>query len=464
MNGVSLHQIRETMVRVSRSTSGLRLAVGTPPPWTAQVAAPAAAPHISGKERLARRLKRVPVLSNILLLVYRALKMPGRVLHIVHRLEMLDALHNRVAGVHEVGTALLRDVTSLHLKTDALAASLAALSLSTRERHEQLVRAVQAVQPVAAVDSSARAQLDGLAASADKIKQLVTDNAGHVIALHEKSDRYATMLRSHIEALHPVMHAGRDLVIGRSDGFIMAFPAEEWRLPAYQVMVGPLEPGLVMAMKTTIRAGMTVIDVGANVGTYTLLALRAVGASGKVVSYEPTPRTFAILKDNVQVNGFLETGRIDLRQKAVSDGSRATSQFFIVKDSLTHNSLYREAEVDAGNLEVVDVATVALDTDLGTERRIDVVKIDAEGAEPTILHGMRGIIKANPGIAIFIEFAPMHLARAGVTLTRYLDDIRRLGFEILAVDEPSGALRSISDQALAASFSVNLLLRRPRAV
>ncbi len=108
----------------------------------------------------------------------------------------------------------------------------------------------------------------------------------------------------------------------------MAFPAEEWRLPVYQILVGPLEPGLVAVMKSVIREGNVVIDIGANVGTYTLLALQSIGSRGLVVGYEPTPRVFDVLKNNVRINGFLETGRVDLRQKAVSDGRTARATFY----------------------------------------------------------------------------------------------------------------------------------------
>src|SRR5262249_17015968 len=156
-----------------------------------------------------------------------------------------------------------------------------------------------------------------------------------------------------------------------------------------------------------------VVDVGANVGTYTLLALRAIGSSGKVTSYEPTPRAFDILKNNVQVNAFLESGRIDLRRKVVADGTRTSSTFFVTKNCIGHSSLYANHELASNDVEPIEVETVSLDEDLGVGR-VDVVKIDAEGAEPAVLRGMQQIITNNPHIAIFIEFAPQHLMRANV--------------------------------------------------
>jgi FkbM family methyltransferase len=404
-----------------------------------EVGAPAAPPS-GRKERLKQRLKRVPILSTVLLFIFRALKMPSRLLRLEHKLVILDDLVGRMAALQDANKALLRDLITLH-----------ELGAAQSEKLDQL----------RAITAGTRGLEERLTASVTNLTHLVTDSATKLVWLHEKSDRSTEFLSSQIRSINPVMHAGRDLVIGRSDGFIMAFPAEEWRLPAYQILAGPLEPGLVKAMKAAIHEGMTVVDIGANVGTYTLLALRAIGVSGKVYTYEPTPRTFAILKDNVQINGFLETGRIILRQKAVTDGSSAKSRFFIWRDSLSHNSLYPEQEASSEQVEVIEVDSVSLDEDLGRAQKVDVVKIDAEGAEPAILRGMRAIISNNPSITIFIEFAPIHLTRANLPLGPYLEEIRGYGFEILAVDEPTGELKPITDRELVECFSVNLMLRRP---
>ena len=202
----------------------------------------------------------------------------------------------------------------------------------------------------------------------------------------------------------------------------------------------------------------------ANVGTYTLLALRQIGSRGMVISYEPTPRAFEILKNNVQVNAYLESGRIDLRQKAVSDLSQVKTSFFVPKNCMTHSSFYRGGELASNEVDVIEVETVSLDDDLGRDRKVDVIKIDAEGAEPEILRGMRHIIDSNQEITIFIEFAPQHLVRANVDPRSFLAEIRSGGFDILQVMEPTGNVRAIADEELCESFSVNLMLRKTKAV
>ncbi len=91
---------------------------------------------------------------------------------------------------------------------------------------------------------------------------------------------------------------------------------------------------------------------------------------------------------------------------------------------------------------------------------MDVVKIDAEGAEPVILRGMQQLIRRSPSIKIFIEFAPVHLVRAKEDPQAFLDELREQGFTIEEVCEPGGTLRTPTDEELRNCFSVNLMLRK----
>ena len=197
---------------------------------------------------------------------------------------------------------------------------------------------------------------------------------------------------------------------------------------------------------------MSVVDVGANIGIYTLHAARAVGDTGSVFSFEPTPRTFGILQGNVDANGF--SARVDLRSAAVLD-ERSTMPLYVQEVRCGLNSLYGP---DGGQSVLVE--TVSLDEALSGVPSIDLIKIDAEGAEPRILRGMRHIIATNPGLQIFVEFAPSLLLRAGTQPADFLDELLAWGFDIQVVDDLSGELLPLQRDSLLSAFSVNLSLRR----
>ena len=240
----------------------------------------------------------------------------------------------------------------------------------------------------------------------------------------------------------PVLHVGERLIVTKVGMFIMALPAEDVRL----------EQGLTTLFKTVVRSGMTVIDVGANVGTYTLIAASQVGPGGTVWSFEPAPRTFEICKLNVDLNGLQEHAR--LIRAAVSD--RAGHEKLRLFEITGHSTLFSAHD----DPNAIEVETVTLDESIAPGGRVDVVKIDAEGAEPSILRGMRRVIEDNPPIRIFMEFAPQLLKRAGVEPEDFVEEIERMGFEIARVDDFSGEVRPAARAELVASDSVHLSLQK----
>lgn len=255
-------------------------------------------------------------------------------------------------------------------------------------------------------------------------------------------------------SIHPPAVHAAGVIATEVHGFIVGVPAAEWRMAAYHSFRGPLEPGLTRLFEKTVRPGMIVVDAGANVGFYTLLAARLLEGSGRVWAFEPAPATFAILRDNVQVNGFLESGVAELRQQAVSDRSGA-ADLFVFADNSGHNTLYRPQD----GIPSVSVPMVTLDEALAAEPRVDFVKIDTEGAEPAVLAGMRRIVDTNPDIRIAIEFAPGHLQRAGRNPGEFLRQLRQT-FAIERIDDLTAELSAAADSDLTACFSANLLLRR----
>jgi len=249
--------------------------------------------------------------------------------------------------------------------------------------------------------------------------------------------------------------AGDNIVASEVEGFIVGVPGEEWRTAAYQTFRGVPEPGLTRRFRNTLRPGMVVVDVGANVGVYTLIAARLVGYAGRVICFEPTPRTFAILKDNIQINGLLETGRVRLHAVAITDRI-GTARFAVHAANSGHNTLFPESS----DASLIDVETTTLDAALADVPRIDVIKIDAEGAEPLIWAGMAATLARNPGVRIFVEFAPALLRRGGQDPAGFLAQIEAENFKIHLVDDETGATRTGTHPQLCDLVSANLMLTR----
>jgi FkbM family methyltransferase len=349
-------------------------------------------------------------------------------------------------------------------QAEELKTSLAAVTRSVGERMGQMEGRLVASQEsvVRQAEESVIGQLSGyvlearqdredLRKAADRQEELKTSLAAVSRSVEDRLDKAEARLRP------AVVHSGADVVITEIDGLIIGVPGEEWRMAAYHVFRGALEPGLVRAFKETVQPGMVVVDVGANVGMYTLLATRIVGTSGKVLSFEPAPRVRTVLRGNVQVNGFLESNIVELRSEALSD-RRGTADFTVYPGDSGHSTLFG----GPADGERIQVATETLDNALALLARVDVVKIDAEGAEPFILDGMRGTLRRCPQMELFMEFSPSLLRRAGVDPADFLQKLRQMNLEILLVDALTGERRGASEDQLLNCYSENLNLHRQR--
>jgi FkbM family methyltransferase len=171
-------------------------------------------------------------------------------------------------------------------------------------------------------------------------------------------------------------------------------------------------------IKPLLHPGSTFVDVGANVGYFTLLAA-SLGA--RVVAYEPTPSVFARLRENVDLNGFEHA---ELVNAAVMD-KPGTLSLHLSGDDPEANSLFGH---DAHSLHVL---AVSLDQDLAARGidHVDLLKIDAEGAEPFVLDGATRLLSSLHPPAILIEVNAYTLNCAGFQPSDILSRLESHGYQ-----------------------------------
>ena len=192
------------------------------------------------------------------------------------------------------------------------------------------------------------------------------------------------------------------------------------------------EKSMVNLFTGSVTEGMTVVDIGAHFGYYTLLAARAVGIKGKVFCFEPEPSNYALLLKNIEENNYNNVVPI---QKAVTN-TTGSIKLFIAKDPSGHS-----IACDNPLQKAIDIDSITLDDFFrGREYPIDVIKVDVEGAEMTILQGMRNIIAKNRQLNIFTEFNPGALTRTGYSPKEYFRLLTDYGFQIYMINEQKQSL------------------------
>lgn len=158
-----------------------------------------------------------------------------------------------------------------------------------------------------------------------------------------------------------------------------------------------------------LRHGMTTIDVGAHLGFHTLLMSRKVGTDGHVVAFEPSPREFRHLKMHIAIN---RCTNVQPERLAVADRSGPRELFIAGPPWTTRNSL-RAPKLEG--VQAVITEAVTLDEYLSAEavKDIDLIKLDAEGAELGILHGAVGLLSRVRRPVVLCEINDPVIAECG---------------------------------------------------
>lgn len=198
-----------------------------------------------------------------------------------------------------------------------------------------------------------------------------------------------------------------------------------------------------------LREGMTVVEVGANIGYYTILAASRVGVHGKVYAFEANPQVFDILYRNIEVNGFLD--RVTLVNKTVIDKS-GSLQFHCPKYHQADGSIVPFSDKLLKEIreerETIKVEAVSLDEYFSQQHeKIDILKIDAEGSEPLIFKGMKKLLASNSDIKIVCEFTPPNYKEQGLDPKAFLNEIIKQGFKVKLINLQS-KLENISTERL----------------
>lgn len=201
--------------------------------------------------------------------------------------------------------------------------------------------------------------------------------------------------------------------------------------------LGVYEPYQVSLFAETITPSMTVVDIGANIGLYSILAGNRVGSEGHVFAFEPEPRNMAFLKKNISANALTTT--VEPVQAALAD-REGESVLHLHRTNKGRHSLVDYQETDAS----ITVRTTTLDSFFRAHKidRVDIIKIDVEGAEGFVLDGMRETLRLHrPGI--FFEFFPLALKASGHDPKRILETFTNLGYTLYEIHEQKKMIEQI---------------------
>lgn len=227
------------------------------------------------------------------------------------------------------------------------------------------------------------------------------------------------------------------------------------------IIDGSWEPWVTNCVIATVEDGMRAIEIGSNLGWYTLLIARQVGINGKLIAFEANKHLCQLTFDSVCINGYVPI--VDLHNCVVSD-SVGETDFHIRERHLGNSSLGKVSQNHLDKLSdgqvPIKMPMVSLDQFLTAEnRKVDFMKVDAEGAESRIFQGMKALLQENSDIRIVMEYSPSQLRSVGSDPYEMMEFLYGLGFHSYRI-EFDGSFSELTIEKLSDENYDMLLTRR----
>ena len=245
------------------------------------------------------------------------------------------------------------------------------------------------------------------------------------------------------------LYLGDQTVLCRVLGkYLVYADAQETGITPHLAMDGYWESWITIALARLPRPGWHCLDVGANHGYYTLIMADAAGPEGRVVPVEPTPRLAGLLRETLDTNGF---ARVPVVQKAASasDGERLR---LVIPPRRSLNA--RLSEQAGPDDLVVDVESVTIDALTADWPRVDLIKIDVEGAEEDVWRGMQRTVADNPDLVVILE---LNVDRYG-DARAFLGSIEEAGFVLRYIDVDTEVKNVTVEELLTRQVGVDWML------
>ena len=181
----------------------------------------------------------------------------------------------------------------------------------------------------------------------------------------------------------------------------------------------------IQLVKRMIKPGMTVVDIGANIGYFTVIFSKLVGENGRVFAFEPEPENLTYLNENIAAN---QCKNVEVAPIALAD-KKGQVDFFVPERTRSTSSMVASNLIYEKGAKRISVGTESLDEFLSGKQvsQVDFIKIDVQGAESIVFSGAKQVLSQDH-LGLMMEFWPFGMEKAGADVREYLQMFERYGF------------------------------------
>ncbi len=221
-----------------------------------------------------------------------------------------------------------------------------------------------------------------------------------------------------------------------ADGIKIRLDLYDW-LPQLMFVWGDIERSATGRFRELLKPGMVFVDIGTNIGYYSLMASKLVGSSGRVFSFEPWSRNRGILEENIRLN---DLKNITVIPKAVSNEDGENIKIYLPKDDNCGMPSLKKVNEENYSDDFELTGTITFRTFMETYKpgKVDVIKIDAEGSELNVLKGMSdSLADKNFSPVILMELMEFSLVNFSASVKDVIEYLKSFGFKAYRIGNDS---------------------------
>jgi FkbM family methyltransferase len=194
-----------------------------------------------------------------------------------------------------------------------------------------------------------------------------------------------------------------------------------------------------LAIQAMLKPGMTFVDIGTNKGDFALLAAAVVGSSGQVLCFEPEPVNCYWVRKSIELNGYRN---VKVHEFALGDANEET-QLYLGRQSGWHTLLPSQPDRDRGSIPITKRTLDSVLSEAKLEK-IDVMKIDVEGAEMAVLRGAVETLKRNSDMLLLMDLHPS----LGINPVEVCKFLHGFGFSVYEMRPPYDQPLKVHEETL----------------
>jgi FkbM family methyltransferase len=249
---------------------------------------------------------------------------------------------------------------------------------------------------------------------------------------------------------NPRFANAREWVWAELDGALLRVNLSD-RMVSYGIISRNYEKAETQFLRSNVKKGDIVADIGANIGYYTIVLASIVGPTGRVYSFEPLPDMFETLELSIRRNGF--ESRVIAHNVAISDRGGAIPMFHDSTSIVDYGAQIVSGQDNRPGASLIEVPTGRL-SDFIPDPKLDFIKIDVEGAEQIVLGGSLDLLeRCHPVILSEINVKQLQSV-SNRTPSDYVRLLSSVGYKGRALNQDGSLGPAVNPDAISGVVNV----------